>query len=586
LQFQSYFVPTIMIHYQISYTNPLTHLIQVQITVSTNNASEMVFQIPAWRPGRYELQNYASNIKGLEAWGDQTTSLAYTKVDRNRWLISSQKSKEITVSYQYYAHQMDAGGCWLDETQLYLNFICCLLFIPGREYEPCTVDFILPDNYVLAGALSTQQHRILASDYFQLVDSPVIASHTLAHYTFECKKIPMHLWIQGEHQELSIEKLIDEFGRFTDVQIETMGSFPEQEYHYLFQLLPYRHYHGVEHRNSTVITLGAAEVLSEAGYLDLLGISSHELFHAWNIAKIRPAEMMPYDFSRENYFQTGFVAEGFTTYYGDLFLVRSGVISLSQYLSEINTTLHRHFNMQGDTTLSLAESSFDLWVDGYSNKVPNRKVSIYIKGCIVALILDLEIRLRSNFTNSLDDVMKQLWQNFGKKEKGYTLKDVIHIAEKKATASLADVFDECLFGKTDLKNRLQNLLPHFGCTLTTDLPTYIHEKKLGIQVRTTEAHLFVETIAQNSPAEKILSKDDEIIAINQHPVTSLAEWDSLFDISTPITLQLKRAGREIAVSFTVDTPQNYCERHFIEINPAASSIEQKRLSEWLKINHE
>jgi predicted metalloprotease with PDZ domain len=244
------------------------------------------------------------------------------------------------------------------------------------------------------------------------------------------------------------ERLLTDFRGFTETQMQLMGGFPCPEYHFLLHALPDKHYHGVEHWNSTVMTLGPSEKIAAELYPELIGLASHELFHVWNVIRIRPAELLPYDFSRENYFPTGYVAEGLTTYYGDLFLARSG-----------------HFNTSNGAALSLTESSLDLWLDGYVAGVPGRKVSIYHKGALTALILDLEIRRLTQDARSLDDVVQMLWERYGQKEIGYSHADYVALAEEIAGQPLHDYFAACITGTAPLQERLAAALRHVGCGL-------------------------------------------------------------------------------------------------------------------------
>ncbi len=569
-----------MVNYRISYSNPLTHLIDIEISIKKVVTSYIELQLPAWRPGRYELQNYAANIKQFKANDIDNRSLVSEKTSRNRWRIETGKSKEVIIHYQYYAYQMDAGGCWLDDEQLYLNFICCMMYVPERIYEACSVQLSLPPDYQIACGLLKENHLLMAENFYHLVDSPMIASATLKHFSFDCKNIPFHIWIQGANY-LSTEKIIADFEKYTQDQINMMGDFPEKDYHYLFQFLPYKHYHGVEHRNSTVITLGPAEEIPEKGYSNLLGISSHELFHAWNIVKIRPKKMLPYDFTKENYFPTGFVAEGFTTYYGDLFLVRSGVISKEDYFGELNTTFKRHFDNFGNFNLSLAESSQDLWIDGYVAGIPNRKVSIYVKGCVVALILDLEIRQQTNNKKSLDDLLRFLWNNFGKKGRGYTLQDIMEVTSKIVGADKKEFFDECVFGCTDLKERLSLVLKTVGCILQENFSENSTERNFGFRVVNKGEKVFVEAIAPGSPAEKGLSKDDEILKINGNDITG--ELSPLLAglQQTEITLSVKRWGRLVGVVLTKENGGKYFPEYAIVRMDDAGIIEKGNFEEWL-----
>jgi predicted metalloprotease with PDZ domain len=567
-----------MINYRISYSNPLTHLIDIEISIENITSSFLELQLPAWRPGRYELQNYAANIKQFRAINKNGKTLPFAKTSRNRWKIEQGNAEAVKISYQYYACQMDAGGCWLDEEQLYLNFICCTMYVPDRIKEACSVQLELPSNYQIACGLPKENHLLTADSFYHLVDSPMIASAGLTHFSFECRNIPFHIWIQGSNY-IAEEKISSDFKKYTETQLVMMGDFPEKEYHYLFQFLPYRHYHGVEHRNSTVITLGPAETIAEKGYVNLLGISSHELFHAWNIIKIRPSEMMPYDFTKENYFPTGFVAEGFTTYYGDLFLVRSGVISKETYFEELNSSFKKHFDNFGNQNLSLAESSQDLWVDGYVAGIPNRKVSIYVKGCIAALILDLEIRQQTNSAKSLDDLMRLLWKDFGKTGKGYSLQNIVEATSKIAGVDKQEFFEECIFGRTDMKTRLSNILKTVGCVLQEKLAESSAERNFGFRFSTKQDRIFVESIASSSPAEKSLSKDDEILAVNGKIVSG--DFNSLLLEQKSLMLTVKRWGRNLDVKIEAENEGNYFLEYVIVCDVEAGEKERVKFEKWL-----
>jgi predicted metalloprotease with PDZ domain len=243
-----------------------------------------------------------------------------------------------------------------------------------------------------------------------------------------------------------------------------MGEFPEKDYHFLNLILPTAFYHGVEHRNSTMIVLGPE---GEGLYTDLLGVSSHELFHAWNIIRIRPKELLPYDFTKENYFTTCFVAEGCTTYYGDLFLRRVRVFDDQAYVKELQVYMKRHFENSSKATQSLTESSWDLWLDGYEKGIPQRKVSVYHKGAIVALILDLYLRKKFSHARSLDDVMRELWHRFGKPFVGYTYDDYKNVVEEVAEEPLDWYWNECILDATPLEARMNEAMAFVGLQMTT-----------------------------------------------------------------------------------------------------------------------
>ena len=208
--------------------------------------------------------------------------------------------------------------------------------------------------------------------------------------------------------------MLQDFKLFIEYQIQLFGSFPHKAFLFLFQITPYRSYHGVEHHKSTVILLGPSYDIFKNFYSELLGVSSHELYHVWNVKNIRPQEMAPYDFSRENYTQMGYVTEGVTTYMGDRILYESGVFSLNQYFEELQKLFQRHFHNDGRNHYSVAESSWDSWLDGYVAGAPARKVSIYVEGALISLICDAKIRKSTSYKKSLHDVMKSMYQGSDK----------------------------------------------------------------------------------------------------------------------------------------------------------------------------
>ncbi|WP_339608798.1 M61 family peptidase [uncultured Roseivirga sp.] len=483
--------------YSISYTNPNKHIIDITLKLSEVNSEELNLFLPAWRPGRYTIQNFAKHILNLKAYDENGIELSREKVTKDQWSVKVGSSKTVEVKYSYYAFQMDAGNSWLDDEQLYLNFINCLVYTEGRLNERCEVEIHVPTDYQFAtGLTQTGVQKFETDSFYHLVDSPLVAAKKVRKIEYKVSTTTFYLWIIGELPRTDVE-VIRDFRKFTELQIEVMGEFPSSDYHFIYQCLPYKHYHGVEHWNSTMITIGpAAELKDRPLYKEFLGVSSHELFHTWNVIRLRPKEMTPYDFQHENYHETGFVTEGVTTYYGDLFLKRSGVFSLEEYLGELNKLLERHYLNEGRNNMSVASSSFDLWLDGYEKGVPGRKVSIYNEGALLALILDLKIRLRSGHQRSLDDVMRLMWQRFGKNQAGYTYQDYQNVCEEVYGVSLQDYFENYVSGTSPLENELKELFPQFGLSFNLKRAEKLEEKIYGLKLAEQEGRISLMPLRQ------------------------------------------------------------------------------------------
>ncbi len=564
-------------HYQLSYHSPHKQLIYIRFEINISQKETIELHIPAWRPGKYELQHYAKNIINFRAVDDKNNLLAWEKTNRNTWQIKNVNRNIAIVTYAYFASQMDAGGSWLDEFQFYINPINCLMYVKELENEVHTVEIDLPDHYRIASGLPfSGRNTLVANSYLHLADSPIIASKILQNHTFEIHKIPITISILGEC-EPNWQIVEHDFAHFIQLQIDLFGSFPEKDYHFLIFILPYPYFHGVEHRNSTVMTLGPdVDFHAPSFYNRLLGLACHEFFHTWNICKIRPKEMLPYNLSKENYFPTGFVAEGVTTYYGDLILLKSGVWNTQSYFEELNDCINMHFSNSARHTVSLVQSSIDLWVDGYQKTHPNRKVSIYDKGAIVALILDLEIRKLSQNLKSLDDAMQLIWQRFGQAATGYTINDYKSIAQEMAGDSLEKYFDDCIFGTLPLERIVAKSLDYIGCVLNISHPEDILAQKFGLKLRKEFGKWAIDALAQSSPADKQLSEKDEIISVNQ--LVDPKDWQKLHD-KQMISISINRAGRKLTKNLISDSG-SYFPVYAVKQNKNATVAQKENFSLW------
>ena len=573
-----------MIHYHVSYENPLTFYLQIQLTldVAADATAPLELQLPAWRPGRYELQNFAQKLQRVVV-EDATTGqpIPYRKLTKDRWEVPNVAGRSVRVRYNFYAHQMDAGGSWLDETQLYLNPVQALLYAEGRQLEACELTLALPEGWQVAcGLPQTAPNVLAAKDFDQLADSPLIASPALVHQEYEAGGLPFHVWVQGE-AELNWPKILADFKAFSEAQLTLFGGFPVADYHFINQFLPYKHYHGVEHNNSTVITLGPAElIMSEGLYKELLGVSCHELFHTWNIKSIRPAEMQPYDYSRENYFRTCFIAEGITTYYGEYLLARSHVRTPAQYFEELNTVLRKHYDDAGGENCSLADASMDLWLDGYKPGVPDRKVSVYHKGALVALLLDLTIRQLSGHARSLDDVMRRLYEEFGKTGIGYTEDDYVRIVNEVAGRDMHAYFDKFIYGTAPLQEPLDRVLHTVGCQLLVGENTSASEGHFGFRTVVKNERTEITTIWPNSPAAAALTVDDEIVAVNGRRVdmnlqSLLSTDEAAYEVS------VFRQNRLLTVTLAATPGLRFGQRYVVDKLATADAAQQRGFQQWL-----
>jgi predicted metalloprotease with PDZ domain len=433
-----------------------------------------------------------------------------------------------------------------DDTQLYVNPVHLCMYVPNRMNEEHTVELDVPENYNVATSLKGTSKHLIAASFDELADSPIMASAGLQSDFYEVNGIKFWLHFVGECKP-DFARLKSDFIKFTQTSLDFWGGFPVSEYHFLFQILPFKFYHGVEHQKSTVISIGPGYNVNKGKtYEDILGVSCHELFHTWNIKYIRPIEMLPYDFSKENYARTGYVYEGFTTYYGDLLLLSSGVFSTEQYFTTLEERLTKHFHNYGRFNLSVAHSSWDNWLDGYVPGAPYRKTSIYDEGNLVAFMLDILIMKHSKNQKGLRDVCRELYNQFGMLQKGYSEKDIIDLCEKAAGISLKSFFESYVYGTDDFETPLKECFNYIDIELVKLSSTQISESVFGFKTLDIGLNRKISLIAPYSPCWKAgLSIGDEIIAVNGYTLKNdFNDWmlyfkDADIELTVSSNQQLK-----------------------------------------------
>ncbi|MDN3689034.1 M61 family metallopeptidase [Cyclobacterium jeungdonense] len=493
--------------YTLSAPIPSSQTVEIQLEVQCKKEELVHLQFPSWRPGRYEIANYAQYLKTLGIQGPKG-SVVCRKKTKDLWEFTAPDSGLYRINYTYHAAQLDAGGSWVSPEMIYINFINLAFALIGREEEPITIQLKLPETYQVACALPQAEcHSLVAKNFQEMVDSPLLASETLHHRSYQVENSQFHLWVSG-NVSFDWEGVLEVFRNFTQKQIDDFGDFPAKAYHFLIHLLPFPHYHGVEHKYSTVITLGPDSLMASKEAMDrLMGICSHELYHFWNVCRIRPKAIQPYDFSKEAYLNEGLIAEGVTTFMGDFYLLKSGYYSPREYLDKMETIFERGFENQGWENQSIIDSSFDLWLDGYKAGVPDKKVSIYTHGALLSLTVDLMLLKHGR---RMHEVMKIMWAKFGKTDRGYTVEDF-----RKAIISLSgnpgkmDSFFECfVFGKDDLYPLLKSLLPDIGLEIQKVKKDNRLESEFGIK---TDNKGKIIRLHPKSAAYQQLMIQDEIL---------------------------------------------------------------------------
>jgi len=511
--------------------------------------SKHIIQIPYWRPGRYEAGNFARKYVNLRVF-DGNKELTSSKQGPNTWEISCQPDKTIRVTYTYYADDLTAGNTYCDEELLLINPVNSLLYARGYEHDHGKLILMYNDSWSWASGLEAQdtmEGGVVFSygDIQELMDSPVLACKHLQTVEYEVKGIHFYIHFGGEPVP-NIEEIERDYKLFTQAQINNFGSFPVNTYYFLNILLPHKAYHGVEHENNTVIIYGPAEKLTERKeYLDFMGVSSHELYHTWNVKSLRPAEWVPYDFENPGFSRLGYVAEGVTTYMGDYMLWHSGVISDEEFLDELSTIVDKHLLNEGYKSLSLADSSVDTWVDGYGRTTPARRVSIYNEGAMLAIVCD--IWLQKYGGHSLNHFMKLFFEMKGKK-KGYSEQDYWALLKKMADAPWQRLFDDCVNGRGKLFGYFEEALNYVGLEIKYLPSEKSWERFWGVRLINSEKGVEILNLKKGSSADKVgLDEGDTLVKISGKSPDAFLEENRSAELQA-IDVEIKSGFRKKSVT--------------------------------------
>ncbi|GGB98229.1 peptidase [Oxalicibacterium flavum] len=524
------------IHYTIVPKNPAAHLFGVTVTVAAPDPQGQLFSLPAWIPGSYMIREFAKNIVQIAATCGRR-KIALKKIDKHTWQAAPCDGP-LTLEYEVYAWDLSVRTAHLDQLHGFFNGTSVFLRVHGQEESEHVADIRKPagaeyDKWRVATAMPRLKARrygfgtYAAANYDELIDHPVEMG-TFALASFKAWGVQHDVVFTGKVPNLDLDRITADLKKICEAQIALFEPrtrrAPMDRYVFMTMVVS-EGYGGLEHRASTALICSRGDLpvkgkseMSE-GYRTFLGLCSHEYFHTWNVKRIKPAAFAPYDLSKENYTPLLWLFEGFTSYYDDLILVRSGAIDETAYLKLIAKTVNGVLRGAGRTRQSVAESSFDAWVKYYrqDENATNAIVSYYTKGSLVALALDLTIRAETGGAKSLDDVMRALWQQYGRDfytergGRGITEDEVDALFDSVTGLKLKRTLDRWVRGTDDLP--LARLLAPFGVTLKDERSR--GRAALGMRTVREGNDCKVGTIFEGSAAQKAgLSAGDIIVAID------------------------------------------------------------------------
>lgn len=507
-----------MLHYQIEFDDYKQHLVHVTIRFLANPNQEL--WLPTWIPGSYLIREFSKHIESVKAYDEAGRMLDIKKTSKNRWRLFNTDHELMTIEYDVYAYDLSVRGAYVDQTRLYINPACVCLALEGQEQSACEVEVFLPDelkHFQLATGLASKslvkgRFTLKADHYDQLIDSPFeLADQT--RFNFETHGIEHEFVISGPHNA-NVDRLKADIEKICAAEINMFGSAPFKNYTFM-TMATGNSYGGLEHCNSTSLITPRDDLPKSneptepsKDYQRFLGLCSHEYFHSWLVKFIRPENFANYNLHQEGYTSLLWIFEGFTSYYDDLILLRSGVISQKSYLDLLKAQIDRYLQNPGRFVQTVAESSFDAWIKFYrqDENSNNAGTSYYNKGALVALCLDLGLRLRGS---SLDALMRRLYENTqnGMQVNERTIFDLC----KELTGDNWIEQINHLINTTD-ELPLDQLLPEFGLSYRVKTDKSL---PLGLKLVDKPEGVLVQSARRESAGAKAgISANDVIIAID------------------------------------------------------------------------
>jgi predicted metalloprotease with PDZ domain len=500
------------IRYTLAMPDPRTHLFHVSIDVRGLGAETIDFVMPAWSPGSYKIRDYARNVQDARATGP------VRKVDKHTWRVAA-RGRDARLDYRVYAFELNVRGLHLDADHGYFNGAAVFMYVDGLKESPVTLEIRPAPGWRVVTGLGLAGTVFEAPSYDVLADSPV-----------ECGRFELLTWrTLGRIHRFAIHgrgnhdaaKLRRDVAKIVEAEARMFGGLPYEHYTFLLHLTATEGGGGLEHLNSTSLQAHPLTFRPRKRYERFLELVAHEFFHLWNVKRIRPSALGPFDYTREVHTTLLWAMEGVTSYYDWLVPCRAGLVTPKRYLEELAERLQTFLEKPGRRHQSLSESSFDAWIKFYNpnEQSPNAQVSYYEKGALVALALDFEIRRRTANRRSLDDVLRLLWQEYGRRGAGFPEPEYRRAVERVAGGGFGAFWSAHIDGTAELD--WDRAFAVAGLRLARERrkeegrPGPAVKPWLGIVAGRAGDRVLVHSVRSDSPAEKAaLSARDEILAID------------------------------------------------------------------------
>ena len=573
------------IQYTIRFPDPHAHYFEVE-AVYPASGDELTLMMAVWTPGSYLVREFARHVEDVTATALDDTPLGILKIAKNRWKVMAGEGDlpaQVVVRYRVYARELSVRTNFVDDDIAILNGAATFLApLDGRE-APTDVRIELPEGWPrcvtgLEPVSAEEPTRYASTGYDQLVDSPIVCGDPHVE-RFETEGVPHELATFGGAHLFDHERAARDVQRIVEAQQRFWGIVPYGRY--VFENVLLGGGGGLEHTNSTLIMGDSWVTRDDTDYRRWLSLVSHEFFHTWNVKRLRPQSLGPFDYEREVLVRDLWIVEGVTSYYDDLMVRRAGLMTQDEYLSVISHNIQRLQDTPGRLVQSLDQASFDAWIKFYrpDENSRNSRVSYYLKGALVAWLLDAEIRARTG-TKSLDDVMREAYTRFPH-DTGYTPEEFRDLVTEVVGEDMSEFFATNIDNAHELE--WDGVLGEFGLRFRPleEDPDDEPEAWMGVEVDTEHGRMVVQHVPRDTPAHAAgVNVGDELLAMDDERIPlDLSSRVARYRPGEQVDLLISRRGRLRRLPFTFGTKP--VDQWHLERDPTATPVQRRALEAWL-----
>jgi predicted metalloprotease with PDZ domain len=550
------------LHYQLKFERPNTHLVDVTLSVDALMGASADFAMPDWAPGSYSIENYAANVQRFRAHTAEGRELVWRKTDSQTWRIDLAGATAVTIDYQVYLNTLQNNVGHYDDRHAFIAGPATWMYLVGGKERPIELSIDVPSGWKVAtGMEHTSDHTFRAENYDWFADAPLEISN-FTEKDFVALGSTYHVIFhdvmggKGTAQfTTDLQKIVETIVPiFQPVAGSGAQAAPFKDYYFLFHVWP-RTGGGLEHLNSTQINfskdMDSTTPVPGRGtdYTLKLYISSHEFFHAWNVKRLRPRPLGPFDYSQMVHTPSLWISEGLTSYYGTLAIARAGLTTPQQYLDDIAKLITDYEKLPGRTERSIEDTSWDTWFFGnkvivQDNNLLNTSYSYYNGGQIMGHILDFAIRQDTHNQKSLDDWMRLLYSRFALPKPGFEPDDAVHAASEIAGQDVSDIFRRYISGKDPIP--YETYFAYAGISVEKKIDSTKSWAGLAL-TKQDNGTSTIRNVTPGSPAESSgLDKDDLIIALDGRATTSTDDVEALISAYKPgvtVRVMVQRLGQ-------------------------------------------